>query len=419
MATMNSGHHGMKRIFRKISYCFVFLSRINGTLHVRNHSQQVSVHHSHSPGTKHTSNFRVASLCFLFLRRLHAFEGRTTQISSSFHTKQNGRKRKSLPSTPKCTCCNLKTGSATSDEQTKTILTHTLRELVPKLSRICIGQNPYSSSQIWTADKKPPGWPSENGIKWKDPNNNPKDSLEVLQKKMSVLLEMCKTKNIPVEYQREIKAYLNVCEDLKSNDTPDISSLQILRQQRKKSHELALACRHFSEMVKWHGAPERSTFLENELINLCLVLQKANADRMLNAQFEEVYCAIAQAEGTHETPGEFMKQFNSTGRGPVDRVAPMPQFNISNRGSLERAAFQNNHMTASLPPVHSQMTTCRFPNFNSMEVTMTETSEFNTPHDRDYRMDYMDCDKRQATADRIMMHKRVRGNRYSEDMILN
>lgn len=42
-----------------------------GTLHVRNHSQQVSVHHSHSPGTKHTSNFRVASLCFLFLRRLH------------------------------------------------------------------------------------------------------------------------------------------------------------------------------------------------------------------------------------------------------------------------------------------------------------------------------------------------------------
>lgn len=167
---------------------------------------------------------------------------------------------------------------------------------MPKLSRICIGQNPYSSSQIWTADKKPPGWPSENGIKWKDPNNNPKDSLEVLQKKMSVLLEMCKTKNIPVEYQREIKAYLNVCEDLKSNDTPDISSLQILRQQRKKSHELALACRHFSEMVKWHGAPERSTFLENELINLCLVLQKANADRMLNAQFEEVYCAIAQAE---------------------------------------------------------------------------------------------------------------------------
>lgn len=65
-----------------------------------------------------------------------------------------------------------------------------------------------------------------------------------------------------------------------------------------------------------------------------------------------------------------MKQFNSTGRGPVDRVAPMPQFNISNRGSLERAAFQNNHMTASLPPVHSQMTTCRFPNFNSMEVRL-------------------------------------------------
>ena len=114
-----------------------------------------------------------------------AFEGRATQISSSFHTKQSSRKRKSLPSAPKCTCCNLKTGSATSDEQTKTILTHTLRELVPKLSRICIGQNPYSSSQIWTADEKPPGWPSENGIKWWDPNNNPKDSLEVLQKKMS------------------------------------------------------------------------------------------------------------------------------------------------------------------------------------------------------------------------------------------
>jgi hypothetical protein len=50
---------------------------------------------------------------------------------------------------------------------------------------------------------------------------------------------------------------------------------------------------------------------------------------------------------------------------------------------------------------------------------MTETSEFNAPHDMDYRMDYMDCDKRPATAERIMMHKRVRGNRYSEDMILN
>ena len=33
MATMNSGHHGMKRIFRKISYCFVFLSRINVSIH--------------------------------------------------------------------------------------------------------------------------------------------------------------------------------------------------------------------------------------------------------------------------------------------------------------------------------------------------------------------------------------------------
>lgn len=53
------------------------------------------------------------------------------------------------------------------------------------------------------------------------------------------------------------------------------------------------------------------------------------------------------------------------------------------------------------------------------QVTMTETSEFQAPTEMDYSMEYMDCDKRQVTANRMMMHKRIRGNRYSEDMILN
>ena len=114
---------------------------------------------------------------------------------------------------------------------------------------------------------------------------------------MDILLNMCRGKklSIPDEYEREISAYLNVREDLKDNKSPDISTLQIYRQQRKKSHELALACRHFSEMVKWHGAPHQSQFLENELINLCLQLQKTKSERM-NKQFEEIYYAIAQAE---------------------------------------------------------------------------------------------------------------------------
>lgn len=63
-----------------------------------------------------------------------------------------------------------------------------------------------------------------------------------------------------------------------------------------------------------------------------------------------------------------MEQFNSTTRAPLDGGAPMPHFSMGNRGSLERASFQNNHMAASLPPVHSQMNNCRFPNLNSMEV---------------------------------------------------
>lgn len=54
-----------------------------------------------------------------------------------------------------------------------------------------------------------------------------------------------------------------------------------------------------------------------------------------------------------------------------------------------------------------------------LQVTMTETSEFRTPTEMEYSMEYMDCDKRQSTTNRMMMHKRIRGNRYSEDMILN
>lgn len=113
---------------------------------------------------------------------------------------------------------------------------------------------------------------------------------------MSVFLDMCKIKNIFVEYQREIKVYLNVCDDFKFNDILDILFLQIFRQQRKKFYELVLVCRYFFEMVKWYGVFERFIFFESEFINFCLVLQKVNVDRMFNVQFEEVYFVIVQVE---------------------------------------------------------------------------------------------------------------------------
>lgn len=113
---------------------------------------------------------------------------------------------------------------------------------------------------------------------------------------MSVFLDMCKIKNIFVEYQREIKVYLNVCDDFKFNDILDILFLQIFRQQRKKFYELVLVCRYFFEMVKWYGVFERFIFFESEFINFCLVLQKVNVDRTLNVQFEEVYFVIVQVE---------------------------------------------------------------------------------------------------------------------------
>lgn len=113
---------------------------------------------------------------------------------------------------------------------------------------------------------------------------------------MSVFLDMCKIKNIFVEYQREIKVYLNVCDDFKFNDILDILFLQIFRQQRKKFYELVLVCRYFFEMVKWYGVFERFIFFESEFINFCLVLQKVNVDRTFNVQFEEVYFVIVQVE---------------------------------------------------------------------------------------------------------------------------
>ncbi|KAK3082854.1 hypothetical protein FSP39_007174 [Pinctada imbricata] len=315
-----------------------------------------------------------------------AFDGRSAHVSSSFHNKQQNRKRKSLSSAPKCTCCNLKTGSTNSEEQTKTILTHTLRELVPKLSRICIGQKPFSSSQIWTADKKPPEWPNDKEIKWKDPNNNPKDSLDVLQRKMEILLGLCRGKklNIPDEYEREINAYLNVRDDLKDNKSPDISTLQIYRQQRKKSHELALACRHFSEMVKWHGAPQQSQFLENELLNLCVQLKKARSEKM-NMQFEEIYCAIAQAEGSEKSPHDFMQQFENSHAG---------------RKAIEDKSFPSNYTPSPYHHgnQHHPMIPQNFPLQNHLEVHMTETEEF-----------YTEDQKWGSTMD-VCMEKRFRGN---------
>lgn len=299
----------MKRIFRKISICFVFLSRINnGPIRPHGHHHGDHLNNGH----RSTSNFRVASLCFMFLRRLHGFENHFHTCSNTQnHNIPIKRSKRNLSSSGKCPCCNLKTDSENGEEQTKTILTHFLRDIVPKFSRICIGQNPQSSSQIWTADKKPQEWP--RNLVWKDPNNTPKDTLEVLQKKMDILMQLCDIKKIPPEYYPELQAYQEYCHELATRkDTADISKLQILRQQRKKSHDLAQACRKFSEFVQHHGLPDKSPLLQKEMQKLSQVLHEANSNNKLASQFEEVYCAIANAEGTEKPPDEFMAQFASS-----------------------------------------------------------------------------------------------------------
>jgi hypothetical protein len=52
------------------------------------------------------------------------------------HTPQIKRPKRNLNASGKCPCCNLKTDSENGEEQTKTILTHFLRDIVPKFSRI-------------------------------------------------------------------------------------------------------------------------------------------------------------------------------------------------------------------------------------------------------------------------------------------
>ncbi|VDI22874.1 uncharacterized protein LOC143059231 [Mytilus galloprovincialis] len=314
---VNPVQHRMKRIFRKISICFVFLSRINNgpirphqTRHGNNHHGN-NEHDEHNKHEKPTSNFRVASLCFMFLRRLHAFEDHFHACNTQNHRPLMKKPKRNLSASGKCPCCNLKTDSENGEEQTKTILTHFLRDIVPKFSRICIGQNPQSSSQIWTPDKKPQKWPTS--LVWKDPNNTPKDTLEVLQKKMDILMQLCDIKKIPPEYYPELQAYQEYCHELSNKkDSADISKLQILRQQRKKSHDLAQACRKFSEFVQHHGLPDKSPLLQKEIQRLSQVLHEANSNNKLASQFDEVYCAIANAEGTEKPPEEFMAQFASS-----------------------------------------------------------------------------------------------------------
>lgn len=300
--------HRMKKIFRKISICFVFLSRINNGP-IRPHEHHHQNDHSNNGHHRSTSNFRVASLCFMFLRRLHGFENHFHSCGNT-HRPQIKRPKRNLNASGKCPCCNLKTDSENGEEQTKTILTHFLRDIVPKFSRICIGQNPQSSSQIWTHDKKPQKWPVS--LVWKDPNNTPKDTLEVLQKKMDILMQLCDIKKIPPEYYPELQAYREYCHELSNKkESADISKLQILRQQRKKSHDLAQACRKYSEFVQHHGLPDKSPLLQKEIQKLSQVLHDANSNNSLASQFEEVYCAIANAEGTEKPPDEFMAQFAS------------------------------------------------------------------------------------------------------------
>jgi hypothetical protein len=132
---------------------------------------------------------------------------------------------------------------------------------------------------------------------WKDPNNTPKDTLEVLQKKMDILMQLCDIKKIPPEYYPELQAYREYCHELANKkESADISKLQILRQQRKKSHDLAQACRKYSEFVQHHGLPDKSPLLQKEIQKLSQVLCDANSNNSLASQFEEVYCAIANAE---------------------------------------------------------------------------------------------------------------------------
>ena len=110
-------------------------------------------------------------------------------------------------------------------------------------------------------------------------------------------MQLCDIKKIPSEYYPELQAYQEYCHELATKkDNADISKLQILRQQRKKSHDLAQACRKFSEFVQHHGLPDKSPSLQKEIQKLSQILQEANSTNKLATQFDEVYCAIANAE---------------------------------------------------------------------------------------------------------------------------
>ncbi|XP_069108665.1 uncharacterized protein [Argopecten irradians] len=307
-----SEDHRMRHVFRKISLCCIFLQRL------QNSRQNVKTFHERRGPVK-KSNFRVASLCFLFLRRLHAFDhepqpqnNKHPPPQSTWHmpaAKCSGRRQKRNSTKQKCTCCKLNTDSESGEEQTRTILTNTFRDIVPKLSRILVNQDPFSSSSIWTKKFEPQSWPSL--LPWKDPNNKPKDTFETLEKRMHTLLRLCKGKKIPNDIEKEISAYREYQLQVQRHQTGDISKLQVIRQKRKATHKLTVAIREFAEVIKWHGPPAHSEELKKESKRFKEIVQHADTSNSpLSSQFEDIFSAIANIEGSNTTPEEYMRQFN-------------------------------------------------------------------------------------------------------------
>ncbi|XP_069108664.1 uncharacterized protein [Argopecten irradians] len=303
-----------KSNFRVASLCFLFLRRLHA---FESHFRTASTQHAHDPANKPT--FRVASLCFVFLNRLHAFDhepqpqnNKHPPPQSTWHmpaAKCSGRRQKRNSTKQKCTCCKLNTDSESGEEQTRTILTNTFRDIVPKLSRILVNQDPFSSSSIWTKKFEPQSWPSL--LPWKDPNNKPKDTFETLEKRMHTLLRLCKGKKIPNDIEKEISAYREYQLQVQRHQTGDISKLQVIRQKRKATHKLTVAIREFAEVIKWHGPPAHSEELKKESKRFKEIVQHADTSNSpLSSQFEDIFSAIANIEGSNTTPEEYMRQFN-------------------------------------------------------------------------------------------------------------
>ncbi|XP_021366111.1 uncharacterized protein LOC110458643 isoform X2 [Mizuhopecten yessoensis] len=313
MGLASEDHHRMRHVFRKISLCCIFLQRL------QNSRQNVKTFHERSGPVK-KSNFRVASLCFLFLRRLHAFDHEPQPQNTKHPPPQQswsmpakcsggGRRQKRNSTKQKCTCCKLNTDSESGEEQTRTILTNTFRDIVPKLSRILVNQDPFSSSSIWTKKFEPQSWPSV--LPWKDPNNKPKDTFETLEKRMHTLLRLCKGKQIPSDIEKEIGAYREYQLQVQQHQTGDISKLQVIRQKRKATHKMTVAIREFAEVIKWHGLPAHSEELRKESKRFREIVQLSDpSNSPLSSQFEDIFSAIANIEDPSTTPEEYMRQFN-------------------------------------------------------------------------------------------------------------